>query len=74
MTAQVPVAAAAVLAVAAALAIGGWLAALPQAENDACVASAPEGTAIRASRSLWPPGTRCRYDLPDGSVRSERHG
>lgn len=27
----------------------------------------PEATSLRHGMSLWPPGTKCRYTLPDGS-------
>lgn len=28
----------------------------------------PEGTSVLSGLSLWPPGTQCRYSLPDGSM------
>lgn len=28
--------------------------------------SFPEGTAVEMTVSLWPPGSRCSYSLPDG--------
>lgn len=27
----------------------------------------PDGTVVLSGVSLWPPGTRCRYTLPNGS-------
>jgi hypothetical protein len=51
----------------------GWIWVYGASGDTACIElypDLPEGTAFQQTEELWPPGTKCVYELPDG--REER--
>ena len=55
--------------VALAVIVFGWVWVFGAGDDTTCLdlyPSLPEGSAFHAPGKLWPPGTKCVYELPNG--------